>query len=427
MSVPYIVLRILLTDLINPRPLADGTPPPFADFQTDEPDHLNPNSDRNDLPYSERQPLIDVPDPPEDSEYNRLAPPPSQIFPYSPLPPPYAYVYFPPLPRRILPDANTPAGNNTNTARQITVGIGDTLVNHKFGCLLSRPYCNKSIPLQDPPVRNDFWNWLMNKAFDLLDEAIETFIQDRFVPFCKMAVTVYKLPRMIKPFLLVGCEALGELSLYYWRRVLPLDSYPRNGLIYLDGIQPEPQGDAENNRDYPDPRVEAGEDGECYIPLSLIDTLRGVKGYQLQIFYDNRDKTNRVIKQISIPFCQDIRGMTSADLQAILPPTITTGKQMINAYVGKVSGGNLVQKAMIRVFSEAENQAEMDAYIEGTLRPLIRNLCLSNIDIVDYRLVTKQMDKLLHFGTYPLARATLIHLNETMNRWELIERWRFPA
>lgn len=354
--------------------------------------------------------------PPIERPTHRIKPPPTKIYrdpPNNQLPPPTSVVrILPPLP---------PSGTSTNTEDNPRSIVKESLADHTFGCLLSRPLVDATLSLCEPELEDESTfiarlEGIMESNKTKMKELVDSDNSDS-IPKNALAIANFYLPSSNAHAYLVGTDVIDELYTWYWKRVQIVNSFPITGLIYKES-QFLPCTATPTVTDSTPPLFLENDSDSCMIPLSIYDEMEGYKADQIQIIWRGYDKDKKVKrKYFTIPYPKDIDAYTTDSLKGIFPPSFTFGQTVIEIRIKSkdkdVEGIKPIHKCII--MTNHQTLEDIDAFVNNDFKTWLEAIT-DKAEIKDY--VTKFLDKSdIWVGDCFPYRAVLMGWNKEKKYW----------
>lgn len=270
---------------------------------------------------------------PELDPPNKIKPPPTKIYKN----PPNNFPLPPLPPIRILPPILPPSGTSTNTEINITSVVKQSLLDQKFGCLLSRPFFDATVDycVYDDRPFSDFYDTLKTDMLQEVEE-IKTEIENATKELglaLRTAVAYVSFDALSPPNLIMGTKNIHKIATYYSARSNFLYNFQTTGLIHVGETTITDCSVVSADYEEGEFTLYGGND-EIMIPLSAYDELEGYKADQLQIIWRNTDwKNKRKPKYFTIPQPKNIDTFSSDMLRGIFPTTFTFGATVVEIWL----------------------------------------------------------------------------------------------
>jgi hypothetical protein len=373
---------------------------------------LTPDSTDNVRIPKKQDPPIKPPvnDPPEENPPNKLKLPPTEIFkdpPNKQLPPP-------PPPTRILPPV-LPV--STNTEVDIRSVVKESLLDHKFGCLLARPFYSADETFCEYE-NTSFQEFFTTLASDIEAQQteLETDIKDGETEIALRVATGYVSTNALSPpALIIGTKNIHKVASYHGKRAHFLSNFEVTGLISTGQlnitdctIPDEPYEELELSTMVQD---------ECMIPLSAFDELEGYKADQLQVIWRNHDyKTKKKTRYFTIPQPKPIDTFSIDSLKTILPNSMEFGATVIEIWM-KIENIDdsirPIQKTV--VMTNHQTAEEIKDFVYKEFQVWVSSVC-EKVTIKEY--VAKHLDdsKIYVGGCFPY-RAVYMGWDKEKQFW----------
>jgi hypothetical protein len=342
--------------------------------------------------------------PPFETPTHRIKPPPTKIYrdpPNNQLPPPSSVVrILPPLP---------PSGTSTNTEDNPRSIVKESLADHTFGCLLSRPLVDASLSLCEPELEDE---GAFIERLEGIIETNKTKIQELVnsdnsdsIPKNALAIANFFLPSSNAHTYLLGTDVIDELYTWYWRRVQIINSFPITGLIYKES-QFLPCTATPTVTDSTPPLFLENNDAECMIPLSIYDEMEG---------YDANKKRKK--KWFTIPYPKDLSSYTSDSFKGIFPNSFKFGKTVIEIRIKTKDvaqqGIKPIHKCVI--MTDHQTLEDINTFVKNDFKTWLEAVT-DKAEIKDY--VTKFLDKSdIWVGDCSPYRAVLMGWDKEKKYW----------
>lgn len=373
-----------------------------------------PTSNLKRLPEKRKDPppVPPVKDPPQTDPPNKIKPPPIVIFrePPNDQPP----ITKPPI--RILPPV-LPVGTSTNTENNITSIVKESLLDHKFGCLLSRPFYEAS------EFYCEYENTTFTEFYDTIKSDMETEKSEIESEIesgetgvaLRLAPAFLSLDNYSQPSIIVGSKQLHKISSYYAKRSQFASNFPITGLI---SVGETIINDCTIVTDYiEEPKFLTSEDStkECAVPMAMFDELEGYKADQLQIIWRNNDwETQKKPRYFTFPNPIDVDSLGNA-LDGLFS-SFTFGSCLIEIWL-KITGLpeaiRPIQKC--KIYTDFKNKDDCKSFVEGDFTTWLEALT-DNVSIKTYQFIFLD-DNNYYVGNCTAYRAVLMGWDTDKKHW----------
>lgn len=347
-----------------------------------------------------------VKNPPKKDPPCEIKPPPEEIFRDPPInqdPPPEP-------PKRVLP----PVVVSTDTETTFTSPVKQGLFDHKFGCLLARPFYSADVNLciyDNRPI-SDFnatlTSDMVTDVESITDEDLGTGLALR------TATALVSLDALSPSTLVMGVKHMNKLANYYSRMAYSAGSYEVTGLISTGALNITDCSVPEVDYEYP--KLEASFDGaECSIPVTMFDELEGYKADQLQIIWRNTEwATNPKRKYFTLPSPIDATALDSA-LDGLFS-SFTFGNTLIEIWLKIADVPEAIRPIQkCQIYTDFKTKDECKAFVEGQFTEWL-NAVTTGVTIKEFY-PTFFDDAHYYVGSCTAHRAVLMGWDVDKKHW----------
>lgn len=347
---------------------------------------------------------------------NKIRLPPIRI--YDPDRDPNLRIIFPELPDRIIPEPQP------SPERRVTSDIRESLADRKFGCLLANPLYDTELEFcyYEDESPDTFFGKIIQLITDILEDLITNRVSAGLNNACKIAVALFPLNFVNTTILFLGCEIITDITKYYDRRNLALNSYPISGKINVGGVNFVKCELPDFNEEGEDFTLELSFP-ECAIPLSMYDQTEGYKVDQLQVIFRSTNWDNDKKKRyFSLP--NPRADLDFSNLISAIPLTWQSGKTQIDIFMvlrNFDDGVKPIYKTTI--FTPHENRQQVEDFVYMQFKGWLDALT-TDVTIKNYQM--KQHDNFEIFvGTFKPHRAVQLGWDREQKQWCRKAHWKF--
>ncbi|WP_342597670.1 hypothetical protein VKI21_06820 [Cyanobacterium aponinum UTEX 3222] len=336
------------------------------------------------------------------------------------------------FPQRILPNTiNQPTGGggggSTNTQTTYTSEVKQSLANHKFGCMLMKPFYEKPIDWCEAQDYESFYSEIKQGMENDYNAVIEELTKDEPNPFLlsKVVSGFISTSALSDIKIMIGLKQFNAISKYYTERAFAVSELPVTGKFTNLGVAIK-QCNVDTSFELPTDllySVNNDDNCDCGVPLELLESYGGKRPQQLQIFWRHTNYPEpKGLKQTTFVNAVDPDSLTKDAIKGALPGTFNFGHTLFKIKV-KVDNSQWSGIAECRIFGNQTDKASQDSFVTGQFQQWIDTFCVNGETTIE-EYTTKMFSEGnidVDTGEYSPHRAVMMKWID--NRWCKIAHW----